>query len=42
MHLAFTYAAIATGIAVIASAIRPRRDLHAAEPLSEELAEGAA
>jgi MFS family permease len=42
MHLAFTFAAIATGIAVIASAIRPRRYLHTAEPLAEELAEGAA
>ena len=42
MHLAFTFAAIATGIAVIASAIRPRHYLHATEPLAEELAEGAA
>ncbi|MGH3289340.1 MAG: MFS transporter [Streptosporangiaceae bacterium] len=42
MHLAFTFAAIATGIAVIASALRPRRYLHADEPLSEELAESAA
>jgi MFS family permease len=42
MHLAFTFAAIATGIAVVASALRPRRYLHADEPLSEELAEGAA
>jgi MFS family permease len=42
MHLAFTFAAIATLIAVIASALRPRLYLHPAEPLSEEFAEGAA
>jgi MFS family permease len=42
MHLAFTFAAIATGIAVIASAARPKRYLHVTEPLVEELAEGAA
>jgi MFS family permease len=42
LHLAFTFAAIATAIAVIASAFRGRRYLHAAEPLTEELAEGAA
>jgi MFS family permease len=42
MHLAFTFAAIATAIAVIASAVRPRRYVHASEPLTEELAEGAA
>jgi len=42
MHLAFTFAAIATGIAIIASALRPKRYLHNAEPLLEELAEGAA
>jgi MFS family permease len=44
MHLAFTFAAIATAIAVVASALRGRRYLHAApvEPLAEELAEGAA
>jgi MFS family permease len=42
MHLAFTFAAIATAIAVIASAIRPKRYVHANEPLGEELAEGAA
>jgi MFS family permease len=42
LHLAFTFAAIATGIAVIASAIRPRRYMHATEPVAEELAEGAA
>ncbi|MGH3150282.1 MAG: MFS transporter, partial [Streptosporangiaceae bacterium] len=42
MHLAFTFAAIATAIAVVASALRPKRYLHADEPLIEELAEGAA
>jgi MFS family permease len=42
MHLAFTFAAIATGIAVVASALRPKRYLHTDEPLVEELAEGAA
>jgi hypothetical protein len=46
LHLAFTFAAIATAIAVIASAVRGRRYLHtpvaASEPVAEELAEGAA
>jgi MFS family permease len=42
LHLAFTFAAIATLIAIIASAVRPSRYLHVAEPLAEELAEGAA
>jgi MFS family permease len=47
LHLAFTFAAIATGVAVIASALRGGRYLHqpagsATEPLIEELAEGAA
>jgi len=42
MHLAFTFAAVATAIAVIASAVRPRRYIHAAEPVTEELAEAAA
>jgi hypothetical protein len=43
LHLAFTFAAIATAIAVIASALRGRRYLHSpAEPVAEELAEGAA
>jgi MFS family permease len=41
MHLAFTFAAIATAIAVVFSAIRPKLYLHASEPLVEELAEGA-
>jgi hypothetical protein len=42
LHLAFTFAAIATFIAVIASAIRGRRYQHATEPVFEELAEGTA
>jgi hypothetical protein len=37
-----TFAAIATAIAVIASARRGRRYLHQPEPVLEELAEGAA
>jgi MFS family permease len=42
LHLAFTFAAIATAIAIVASAVRGRRYLHAAQPLLEELADGAA
>ncbi len=42
LHLAFTFAAAATAIAVIASAVRGQRYLHRAEPLGQELAEGAA
>jgi hypothetical protein len=42
LHLAFTFAAAATGIAIVASAVRGRRYLHATEPLLEELADGAA
>jgi MFS family permease len=42
LHLAFTFAAVATGIGVIASAIRGRRYMHAAEPVLAELADGAA
>ena len=42
LHLAFTFAAIATAIAVVASALRGKRYLHTPEPLAEELAEGAA
>jgi MFS family permease len=42
LHLAFTFAAVATAIAVVASAARGRRYLHRTEPLFEELAEGAA
>jgi MFS family permease len=43
LHLAFTFAAIATVIAIIASAVRPTRYLHTStQPITEELAEGAA
>ncbi|HUY44399.1 MAG TPA: MFS transporter [Streptosporangiaceae bacterium] len=42
LHLAFTFAAGATVIAIVASAVRGRRYLHTAEPFLEELAEGAA
>jgi MFS family permease len=42
LHLAFTFAAIATGIAIVASALRGRRYLHAAEATVDELADGAA
>jgi MFS family permease len=42
LHLAFTFAAIATGIAVVASLLRGRRYLHVTEPILDELAEGAA
>ncbi len=42
LHLAFTFAAIATAIAIVASALRGRRYMHRIEPLAEELAEGAA
>ncbi|MGH3226659.1 MAG: hypothetical protein ACRDPY_49610, partial [Streptosporangiaceae bacterium] len=42
MHLAFTFAAIATGIAVVASALRGKRYFHGDESVIEELAEGAA
>jgi MFS family permease len=42
LHLAFTFAAIATGIALLASAFRGKRYLHQTEPLVQELAEGAA
>jgi MFS family permease len=44
MHLAFSFAAGATAIAVVASAARGRRYLHTTtrEPVLEELAEGAA
>jgi MFS family permease len=40
LHLAFTFAAVATAIAVIASAFRGRRYLHTAEPVLAEAAEG--
>jgi len=42
LHLAFTFAAIATGVALIASAARGKTYVHRAEPVIEELAEGAA
>src|ERR1017187_8443738 len=42
LHLAFTFAAGATVIAIVASAVRGRRYMHTAEPLLDELAEGAA
>jgi len=42
LHLAFSFAAGATVIAIVASAVRGRRYLHTAEPLLDELAEGAA
>ncbi len=34
LHLAFTFAAVATGIAIVASAIRGKRYLHVTEPLA--------
>jgi hypothetical protein len=42
LHLAFTFAAIATGIAILASALRGKRYLHEPEPVLDELADGAA
>jgi MFS family permease len=42
LHLAFDFAAGATFIAVIASALRGERYVHKAAPVAEELAEGAA
>jgi hypothetical protein len=42
LHLAFTFAAIATAVAVVASALRGGRPPHPAQPVTEELAEGAA
>ncbi len=42
LHLAFDFAAGATLIAVIASALRGKRFVHKAQPVAEELAEGAA
>jgi hypothetical protein len=42
LHLAFSFAAGATVIAIVASAARGRRYMHAPEPLLTELAEGAA
>jgi MFS family permease len=42
LHLAFSFAAGATVIAIIASAFRGKRYLHATEPLLNELEDGAA
>jgi MFS family permease len=42
LHLAFTFAAIATGVALIASALRGKLYVHQVKPLAEGLAEGAA
>jgi len=42
LHLAFTFAAVATVIAIAASAVRGRRYLHVTEPVLDELADGAA
>jgi MFS family permease len=42
LHLAFTFAAAATIIAVVASLLRGKRYVHSSAPLLEELAEGAA
>src|SRR5580692_8419807 len=42
LHLAFTFAAIATVVAIVASAFRGKRYLDGTEPLSDELADGAA
>jgi MFS family permease len=42
LHLAFTFGAIATIIALVASLLRGKRYIHASAPVLEELAEGAA
>jgi MFS family permease len=42
LHLALTFAAIATAIAIVASALRGQRYLHANEAVLDELADGAA
>jgi MFS family permease len=42
LHLAFTFAAIATAIAVVASVLRGGRPSRAKQPVVEEIAEGAA
>jgi MFS family permease len=42
LHLAFTFAAIATAIAVVASVLRGGRPPRAKQPVLEEIAEGAA
>ena len=42
LHLAFTFAAIATAVALLASALRGKQYVHQVKPLAEELAVGAA
>jgi MFS family permease len=42
LHLAFSFAAGATVIAIVASALRGQRYMHVTEPFRDELAEGAA
>jgi MFS family permease len=42
LHLALTFAAIATAIAIVASALRGKRYLHTSEAILDELADGAA
>jgi MFS family permease len=42
LHLALTFAAIATAIAIVASALRGKRYLHVSEAVLDELADGAA
>jgi hypothetical protein len=42
LHLALTFAALATAIAIVASALRGKRYLHANEAVLDELADGAA
>jgi MFS family permease len=42
LHLAFTFAAAATAVGVVASALRGRRYVHVTEPVLAELADGAA
>jgi MFS family permease len=42
LHLAFTFAAIATAVGIAASALRGRRYLHATELMLSELSDGAA
>jgi hypothetical protein len=42
LHLAFTFAGIATIVAVVASALRGGQFHHAPQPVLEEMAEGAA
>ncbi|HEX6853829.1 MAG TPA: MFS transporter [Streptosporangiaceae bacterium] len=42
LHLAFTFAAVATAVAIVFSALRGRQYFHRTEPVLDELAEGAA